>query len=123
MKMFIQEIDYDAATFKEVESVQLNGYHVGDRLLEGLMFDLKVVDNRITVTCADPYFQDLNTTKWLIEVENFAKDHDLFGENDDFMLLDTEKPLSEQNFDFDSDVADKLTLTRLDGTVIVIPYS
>jgi hypothetical protein len=54
----------------------INGYEVGDRLLEDVMFDIKITNGVISsVTCRRDcldYFEDLNQSKWLEEVRKYA---------------------------------------------------
>ena len=59
---------------------KVDGYGVGDRLLEGVMFDVTVDADTLTVTdvAADPrskaYFEQLNTTMWLAKIRDDADD-------------------------------------------------
>ena len=66
----------------EVEKVYIDGYPVGDRLLEGVMFECVIRGERVVVTGVTPtceaYFDCLNRTKWIREVEEFAQTRDLF---------------------------------------------
>jgi hypothetical protein len=54
----------------------INGYSVGDRLLEDVMFDIQIVNGTInSVSCRKEdldYFEDLNQSKWLEAVRKYA---------------------------------------------------
>jgi hypothetical protein len=76
-------------------AVTINGYEVGDRLLEDVLFhaDLtikagKVIASNIRVdsTC-EQYFNELNTTLWLTKVKDFIES------NPDIVLEDSEYEL------------------------------
>lgn len=58
-----------------------DGYVVGDRLLEGVLFRVEVDEIALKVVSVTPktrsddtYLDDLNKTKWLKEVENFINE-------------------------------------------------
>jgi hypothetical protein len=60
---------------------QLDGYQVGDRLLEGVLFDIYftdtgvVIDAKIENKSSKKYFEDnLNANKWYQKVKDCAKD-------------------------------------------------
>ncbi len=79
----IDETDENNPDYYEVEAVYLNGYNVGDRLLEDVMFEITLsVDGRfqasVTPDCAE-YFSNLNQEKWLREIEAYCADRDLFS--------------------------------------------
>lgn len=57
----------------EQEYVLFDGYPIGDRMLEGVMFEVRknddgTLDVRISPDCAD-YFSQLNEAKWLREIK------------------------------------------------------
>ena len=61
--------------------VLIDGYDVGDRLLEGVMFEVRAVRGRpqVMVTAdAAAYFATLNTTRWLRAMRTYARTTDLF---------------------------------------------
>lgn len=56
---------------------QIDGYSVGDRLLEGVLFDV-VFQNKTVVSVnvqedCESYFENLNTTKWLRAIKEYAE--------------------------------------------------
>ena len=72
----------------KIDKAMYDGYGVGDRLLEGVYFEvrydvsgnLRVV--RVTPSAAD-YFNGMNTSKWLREIQ-----HDLDDNENDGTLAD-----------------------------------
>lgn len=84
-----------------------DGYAVGDRLLEGVMFDItvdfearEVVDVKVQKQY-ERYFDDLNTKKWLQEVKEHAQ----------YTVEDIFANMSEE------DALEVLTDTNSDGTI------
>ena len=84
-----------------------HGYAVGDRLLEGVMFDItvdfearEVVDVKVQKKY-EKYFDDLNTKKWLREVKEHAQ----------YTVEDIFANMSEE------DALEVLTDTNSDGTI------
>ena len=69
-----------------VDKVYLDGYSVGDRLLEGVLFECVIVNGKITVTGVAEhcraYFEQLNTSKWLAAAQAFSQNHDIFSTED-----------------------------------------
>ena len=62
-----------------VSQMSVDGYAAGDRLLEGVMFRVKIQADG-SLTCAvEPeykkYFSQLNVEKWLAEVVQDVKDN------------------------------------------------
>jgi hypothetical protein len=76
MKVFVKG-DEDAPT--EIDVAFLDGYSVGDTLLEGVMFACTVHNGKIRVevdpSCAK-YFSGLNEKRWLAEMTEFANSED-----------------------------------------------
>lgn len=64
----------------EIDYVLVDGYDFGDRLLEGVMFEIRIVKGKykaqVKKDCAS-YFDDLNTKKWLSECEFYAEELDV----------------------------------------------
>jgi hypothetical protein len=62
---------------QEVSVAIVDGYTVGERLLEGVMFRVSIVDNELVVQLADPkdepYFEKLNKDHWFKEVKEFVQ--------------------------------------------------
>ena len=63
-----------------LEYALLDGYPVGDRLLEGVMFQVRLAESGVQVE-VDPsgakYFQNLNKKKWLTAVREYAAEADI----------------------------------------------
>ena len=61
-----------------IQTAYFDGYHFGDRLLEGVMFKVTVTEKgKLEVEpCpdAEDYLKDVNRKKWLGEAKKFAKD-------------------------------------------------
>ena len=65
----------------EVKKVSFDGYHFGDRLLEGVIFDA-VLDDKGNVsvsvqTESAAYFSDLNEKKWLAAALKYVQETDV----------------------------------------------
>lgn len=68
------------------EPVYVNGYDFGDRLLEDVYFEIKIVNNKakcVGVREEDKdYMSDLNEKKWIKAATDYANDTDLFQDLD-----------------------------------------
>jgi hypothetical protein len=56
----------------EVKKAYVNGYDFGDRLLEGVIFEITIVNNKIKAKVVPDYasiFLQLNEKKWLKTIE------------------------------------------------------
>jgi hypothetical protein len=65
----------------------IDGYSIGDRLLEGCMFECHIVNDEIVVNVSPPfakYFSGLNTKKWLTAITESVNDPNF----DSFISLD-----------------------------------
>ena len=64
----------------ELEYALIDGYGVGDRILEGVMFEIRIVNDKPQVKPYDPsdksYLEDLNEKKWLNVVKDSLKDEE-----------------------------------------------
>ena len=63
----------------DIDYVLLDGYSVGDRLLEGVMFEIRRDGQgyKINVSAEDAnYFSDLNEQKWLAKILKYASSTD-----------------------------------------------
>lgn len=83
-------------------TAQVDGYSFGDRLLEGVMFDITIEsDGSLSAKVeknAESYFEDLNKDKWLKEAIKYAERNDCFGEDDEWVLVeDTSNNNTTQN--------------------------
>ena len=84
-----------------------DGYSIGERLLEGVMFRAEVIDNgtdiKITVgKSSERYFSDFNEENWLATAKRFALENDIFCldeySGDEVVLLyDFDKSLDDQS--------------------------
>lgn len=60
----------------EVEFGLVDGYDIGDRLLEGVYFEVRIKNGKYVVNVradAKKYFDGLNTKKWLKDIKDYAK--------------------------------------------------
>lgn len=66
---------------QKLDTAYFDGYPVGDRLLEGVLFITKIVNGKLEVTIHpddNDYFSTLNTEFWLTKVSNYVQDYDVF---------------------------------------------
>lgn len=70
-----------------VDHAYFDGYNFGDTLLEGVMFEAKIVADGTMEVSITPdsknYFEDLNTKLWLKAAQDYAEENDIFEENAD----------------------------------------
>lgn len=85
----------NTTTNAQVKSAKVDGYHFGDRLLEGVMFIITVQEDGTlkaeTDVEAKEYMDDLNEAKWLKEAVKYAEQNDIFyGMNtkENFVLIE-----------------------------------
>lgn len=82
---------------QQLDTALFDGYPVGDRILEGVMFVVKIVNGRLKASIhpddAD-YFETLNSKLWLERVEKYIQDYDVFShpENGEDVYLVTDEP-------------------------------
>ena len=86
---------------KTHEYALIDGYHVGDRLLEGLKFEIRIEDDG-TFTTQDPkgyeaYLEGLNMPLWRARVVEYAKKQDLFTCPNPKCREDIENPTDYMN--------------------------
>jgi hypothetical protein len=63
----------------DIPMAYLSGYAVGDTLLEGVRFEIRIVKDKVTATThqdAKGYMSDLNEKKWLREAAKMADGYD-----------------------------------------------
>jgi hypothetical protein len=74
----------------DIESAKVNGYNFGDRILEGVLFEVKVVGKKLKTTEVEPsakdYFKDLNEKKWLKEANDYLRNILDSGRADDELV-------------------------------------
>ena len=83
---------FESETGQILYSITIDGYEVGDRLLEGVMFIVTVQSNGTLAVKVHPdaqeYFEDLNKEKWLKEIAEHVQEADeIFMENGDMCWL------------------------------------
>ena len=57
----------------------MDGYSFGDTLLEGILFEIRVVDDKLKASTPDDskeYMDNLNEAKWLKAAEDAADDEE-----------------------------------------------
>jgi hypothetical protein len=73
---------FETESGKTIKTAQFDGYSVGDRLLEGLMFQVDIQDDGTMKVYVKPededWFDQFNTAKWLKEAQKFAEQNDIF---------------------------------------------
>jgi len=73
---------FETESGKTIKTAEFDGYSVGDRLLEGLMFQVDIQDDgtmKVYVKDKDQkWFDQFNTAKWLEEAQKFAEGNDIF---------------------------------------------
>lgn len=60
-----------------------DGYDIGERLLEGVMFKVSIIDNELKVSYSkedESYMSQLNKKMWLESALEYAKENDIFNE-------------------------------------------
>lgn len=66
----------------DLDYVLMDGYPFGDRLLEGVMFEVRVdAKGKFSVKIdkdSAAYFSDLNQAKWLKAAKEYAKKNDIW---------------------------------------------
>lgn len=71
---------------KRVTTALFNGYPVGNGILEGVLFECEIVDDKVVVKGVQEedkeYFNTLNTNYWLEKVTQCVQDQDLFQDKD-----------------------------------------
>ena len=82
---------------QQLDTAIFDGYPVGDRLLEGVLFIVKIVEGKLEVTIHpnnEKYFSTLNTEYWLKEVTDYVQDYDVFThpKNGEDVYLVTDEP-------------------------------
>lgn len=64
-----------------IEHVSFDGYHFGDRLLEGVMFKAQIKNRQFEVTPQSSddydYLDNLNRAKWMRAAEEFISEYDV----------------------------------------------
>jgi|SaaInlV_100m_DNA_2_1039680.scaffolds.fasta_scaffold26447_2 hypothetical protein len=75
---------FDCEKCGKIDEALLNGYGVGDRILEGVMFKVKKADDgtysveSVSDWKTDPYLRGLNESHWMGAVKDEVEDMDIF---------------------------------------------
>lgn len=97
--------DEDGEPIEEVKQAWINGYAVGDRMLEDVYFRIRINEARDDVLVdvhpqSKEYFDKLNTKHWLKEIKAYVFENDLFMGDDlmehEIILYDFDKPPEQQ---------------------------
>lgn len=107
MKTFLKVLDDD--TYQKVDVAYIDGYDVGDRILDGVMFEVRVINDKFVVKVSPShewYFQKLNAEYWYPRLVEYCHTLDLFYADPcggDVVCWDSAKPYNEQVAYFDKD--------------------
>ena len=82
MKLYASKIEHNP--YRESNIIEItekifviDGYCFGDRLLEGVLFEVEFKDDKVTNVkveeASEDYFDDLNTVKWLKIAKDYAQ--------------------------------------------------
>lgn len=73
---------FETESGKTIKTAQFDGYSIGDRLLEGLMFQVDIQDDGTMKVYVKPndqkWFDQFNTARWLKEAQEFAEGNVIF---------------------------------------------
>lgn len=99
----VDETEDEVCTLSPVDKAYLDGYDVGDRLLEGLKFILKVSESGEDIDVSigsedEGFFQGLNEKYWLNKVKKSTLEWDLFEskEGEEIILWNNSKTYDKQ---------------------------
>jgi hypothetical protein len=81
----------------QLDTAIFNGYVVGDRILEGVRFIVKIEDGKLHPTIHPDdagYFSTLNQKYWMDKVTEYVQDYDIFShpQNREDVYLITDEP-------------------------------
>ena len=84
----------------QLDTAIFDGYYVGDRLLEGVKFIVKIQEGKLHAKIHpedSDYFSTLNEKKWLKTVTDYVQDYDVFEhpENGEEVYLVTDEEPKE----------------------------
>jgi hypothetical protein len=83
---------------QQLDTAFFDGYPVGDRTLDGVLFITKIVNGKLEAIIHpeyESYFSTLNTKYWLKKVNEYVQDYDVFThpETGDDVYLVTDEPI------------------------------
>lgn len=90
MKRFLTDVDFDKNIFRPVDVAIIDGYSVGDRLLDGVKFEVRIVDDEFVVNVCprfESYFDKLNTKMWLEKIAEYCHTVDVFESNGEYEVV------------------------------------
>ena len=99
----VKDEDQDNFRIEPRKQAKLDGYRVGERLLEGMHFLLTINDDgRLSVETpqsAKDYMSKLNEERWLKQALDYVKDNDLFEGLDGLEDINLVMTNGEYNFE------------------------
>lgn len=99
----VKDEDQDNFKVEPRKQAKLDGYRVGDRLLEGMHFLLTINDDGTlsveTPQSAKDYMSKLNEERWLKQALDYAKDNDFFEGLDGIEDINLVMTNGEYNFE------------------------
>ena len=99
----VKDKDQDNFKVEPRKQAKLDGYSVGDRLLEGMHFLLTINDDGTlsveTPQSAKDYMSKLNEERWLKQALDYAKDNDFFEGLDGLEDINLVMTNGEYNFE------------------------
>ena len=99
----VKDEDQDNFKVEPRKQAKLDGYRVGERLLEGMHFLLTINDDGTlsveTPQSAKDYMSKLNEERWLKEALDYAKDNDFFEGLDGLEDINLVMTNGEYNFE------------------------
>jgi hypothetical protein len=95
VKQFVRIDEDESETL--IEKAYIDGYAVGDRILEGVWFEVTIVKNKFVVKPtaeSSHYFNGLNKKQWLKAIADHCETNDVFqsdpqNQMDDVICRDT----------------------------------
>jgi len=99
----VKDEDQDNFKVEPRKQAKLDGYRVGERLLEGMHFLLTINDDGTlsveTPQSAKDYMSKLNEERWLKQALDYAKDNDFFEGLDGLEDINLVMTNGEYNFE------------------------
>ena len=99
----VKDEDQDNFKVEPRKQAKLDGYRVGERLLEGMHFLLTINDDGTlsveTPQSAKDYMSKLNEERWLKQALDYAKDNDFFEGIDGLEDINLVMTNGEYNFE------------------------
>jgi hypothetical protein len=81
----------------DTDTVVINGYNFGDRLLDGVLFSLKIVDGGLEATMEeDNYTKGLNKPYWEEACLEWCIENDVFGDDEICLIMEDGKSILDK---------------------------